>query len=146
VARVAVPLILGVDPGKMTGFFHIAWPERWAEVPTNRVTATLREYHRLGIALIACEKFVLRPGKRAMTAQPDALEVMGVVRSFAADHDIPVEWCQPGAAKKMISNPRLRVAGWYVSTPDMHASDAARQAGRALAVHQPDVFAKVFRV
>ncbi len=81
-----------------------------------------------------------------MTAQPEALQVMGIIEAFAQDHAIPITWCQPGAAKKMVSNQRLKRAGWYVNTPDMHASDAARQALRYVAINRPEVFAQLVRL
>lgn len=145
-------LIVGVDPGKVTGL--AAWrfrdtvglyltPER-QEVSANDVTRVLRLMLRFERpTLLACERFIKATGGRPQTAQPDADRVIGAVRSLADELVVRCVYQSPGPAKRVAPDRLLRQLGWYTRTPDGHANDACRHVLLALATFHVEVFARL---
>lgn len=141
--------VVGIDPGKLTGIFSSALNMGW-EVEPDQVVAILDEMLDCpgSIDVIGMEKYVMRPqGKgRRMTAQPDALDVMGRVRQYAEDHGIELVEAQPNVTKRIVPDKLLRRARWKHTTRDGHADDGARAAGWAILVKNPEEFAKIFKM
>lgn len=143
-------LIVGVDPGKVTGI-AIWWsgdpgsPVYRREVPAVDVASDLREVLRTfeRPTLIACERFIKATGGRPQTAQPDADRVIGAVRSLADELVVRCVYQSPGPAKRVAPDRLLRQLGWYTRTPDGHANDACRHVLLALATFHVEVFARL---
>jgi hypothetical protein len=146
-------IIVGVDPGKVTGL-AVWWdPVVWvrpklpaldvAEVAdSDAVVPVLRRMlDGRRPDLVAIERFV-QTGRR-MTFQPHAQQVVGAVRSFCLEERVALVFQQPGPAKKLASNALLRRIDWSNPTPDGHADDATRHVLLVMATHHPDVFARV---
>lgn len=152
-------IILGVDPGKITGLafwtspgeppLSITFQTPWllTEVPAQEVTKTIKMILRSRKPeLIACERYVAGTGRRAMTHQPDAPELMGELRELARSYDCHFTQQLPGPAKKMAPADVLKRIGAYLKTPDGHANDAARQVVRGLALNYRSYFAELLGV
>lgn len=147
-------IVVGVDPGKVTGIavwcggcsssWHGDVPET-AEIddPTavGAVVARMLQDHRdNGAKLIAIERFVQGARK---TRQPDAHIATGAVGATASQLGLKVVFQSPGPAVKIASNQRLRELGWYVASRDQHANAAQRHVLLALASFFPETFAKL---
>jgi len=144
-------IVIGVDPGKITGIAFWCSPDAAArpwlqggpwlltEVPAYKAVKTIRMVMRSCVPTrIACERFVQGSGRRAMTHQPEAPELTGELRELARAYDCHFSLQLPGPAKKMAPNSVLKKIGAYLPTPDGHANDGARQVIRALALdHKP---------
>jgi hypothetical protein len=143
-------VIIGVDPGLMTGLFVFrTYAANHTEVPQGPVQAAAEQIPNLlhdwviranahmwdddegteephGV-YIAVEKFIITPKTAKLSQQTDALEVTGMVKAVAA-LDGHVDVLQYAKANlKFASDDMLRAVGWW--NPQMrHANDAARQA------------------
>lgn len=143
-------IVVGVDPGKMTGIAILQLPEvRWLrfEVPPTRVLPCIREAlagHKPDA--IACERFVQGTGRRPMSFQGDAQHITGEVSGLAQELGCPFIRQLAGPSKKIASDKVLKKIGAYIATEDGHANDAARQVIRYLADHHPDVFAELIGI
>ena len=136
--------ILGIDPGGTTGIstfycdvnepLTAEWgltqlpPDAAADYIAGYVAecAQLRssfEALGAGTAHVVIERFV--PSARALTFQPDALELIGYTRHLCRQHQVPFSLQAPADAKKIAPNELLRSLGAYRrNTP--HGWDAAR--------------------
>lgn len=132
--------ILGIDPGGTTGL--ASWNDgTWdvRQLPADEVPAYTREWISWPWAEelhVVCERFV--PSARAMTFQPDALELIGYTKYLCKEKGISFTLQSPATAKTLFPNPLLKTIGAYTkSTP--HGLDAARHV--ALWMHQrhPDI-------
>lgn len=144
-------VIIGVDPGKVTGIKVYAHRE-------NRITLGHDQVERDNIARylsnmirdwssvvggdnvhIAVEKFVITKRTAAVSPQADALEITGMVKGFAATGGlgghITVHQIMKGNLK-FANDEMLRLVGWYVPGK-RHANDAARQAFALLKIIDP---------
>jgi len=146
-------IIVGVDPGKVTGLAvwcdgcGMSHPERpdTAEVESSTAVGAvlyrmLAEHGSARANLIAIERFVQSSRK---TRQPHALQVTGEIGALAANLGIKVVYQSPGPSVKIASNQRLRELGWYVYSRDQHANAAQRHVLLAVASFFPDTFAKL---
>jgi hypothetical protein len=141
-------IVVGIDPGKMTGMFMFsphgkiggfnphglkpfyAWQEFEAaaapRILYNEIVDLTERYGHSGVH-IAVERFIINARTAKSSQQADALEITGMVKGFAAIR------CSTPVAQYMKANLRfandaaLRRAGWY-SAKMGHATDAARQA------------------
>ena len=156
-------IIIGVDPGKITGIAMWQSPEArlthngavaqntqpWtvAEVGPTEVLSCIRGM-LLGRRprLIACERFIQGTGRRPMSYQGDAQHITGEVSALAQVLECPFVRQLPGPAKKIASNAVLKRIGAYTGTPDGHGDDACRQVIRALADNFPEVFADLIGI
>ena len=147
-------IIIGVDPGKVTGL--AVWcdrrcgsdhPERPdtsevanADVCGAMLRRMLSEHDGVKPNLIAVERFV--QGSRK-TRQPDALHVTGAVGGIASELGVKVVYQSPSPALKIAPNTLLRRIGWYVASPGQHANAAQRHVLLALATFFPETFARL---
>lgn len=139
--------VAGIDPGKLTGIFTSDQPTLGWEVEPEQVTDVLDQIRGdVGIDIIAMERYVMRPHGKRMTAQPDALDVMGRVRQYALDHRIVLVEAQPNVTKRIVPDKLLRRARWWHQTRDGHINDAARAAGWGILTRDPALFAEIFKM
>lgn len=96
--------------------------------------------------LVGCERFVITSETARHTAQPTALEVIGVVKQLCRLNDWPLHLQQPANAKRLVTNDLLRKLGLWltgrdVGRPDANdANDATRHALLVLAHHRASLF------
>lgn len=132
--------VLGIDPGKMTGlasYVDGTWDVR--QLPADEVPAYTREW--IGWPwteefAIVCERFV--PSARALTFQPDALELIGYTRYLCQEKKIPFTLQPPATAKKLFPNDLLKELGAYVKSTE-HGLDAARHVALWIRTYHPDI-------
>lgn len=129
-------VIIGVDPGLMTGVFAYfsdgvrnGWQHPRDEVALH-VDDCLRRwaaFNEPGNIHIAIERYIITAQTAKLSQQPDALEVTGAVKAIAQIHGVTDVRQYMKANLKYASDSMLRSVGW--SIPGMrHANDAARQA------------------
>lgn len=142
-------MIIGVDPGLMTGLFvyrtyeanHTEVPQGPVQVPADDIPRTLTDWINRANAhmweddgnpepngiFIAVERYIITSRTAKLSQQSEALEVTGMVKAVARLNE-PIEVRQYMKANLgFASDDMLRVVGWH--TPKMrHANDAARQA------------------
>ena len=143
-------MIIGVDPGLMTGLFVFrTYAANHTEVPQGPVQASADQIPTLlhdwiiranahmwdddggteqphGVYL-AVEKFIITGRTAKLSQQTDALEVTGMVKALAALNGWIDVKQYAKANLKFANDDALKRAGWY--SPKMrHANDAARQA------------------
>lgn len=143
-------MIIGVDPGLMTGLFvfrtyaanHTEVPQGSVQTPAEQIPNLLHDWIIRANAhmwdddegteephgvYLAVEKFVITGRTAKLSQQTDALEVTGMIKAIAALNDhIPVKQYMK-ANLKFASDAALKRAGWY-DPKQPHATDAARQA------------------
>lgn len=147
-------IIMAVDPGLVSGW--ALWDStdlvkqsglqtqeiEYARIGTF-VHQKLEVYKTPGVTLeLVVERYTMNP--RLKTAQPEALKIMGQLELVAQLHDVQLHYYLPSTTKTMLSNTRLKTAGWYRATKDGHANDAARLVGTHLGVRYPEIFGKLF--
>jgi hypothetical protein len=132
-------VIIGIDPGLMTGVFtwrsgrERSWFEGMhleAETFPRQFWNELRRQSR-GVKPdnihMAIERYIITPKTAKLSQQTEALEVTGMVKAIAALHGVSDVRQYAKANLKFASDDMLKAVGW--STPGMrHANDAARQA------------------
>lgn len=127
-------IIIGVDPGNVTGIamYRVRWfmPLLSAEIAADEVGMYLRHYldytvPKDELVRLHAERYTITPGVR--TAQPAALEVMGVLKDIARQRALPLAWSSPRTAKNQFPDDLLRKLKWYRRTKDGHANDGMRQ-------------------
>jgi hypothetical protein len=139
-------VIIGIDPGLMTGLFayyntvrlgttspvdHWNWPEQFsADIAPFKLSEYLNEAAEMfsnASVHIAIERYIITPKTAKLSQQTEALEVTGTVKAIAALHGVSNVRQYAKANLKFASDDMLKAVGW--STPGMrHANDAARQA------------------
>lgn len=138
--------ILGCDPGKASGvalwvpsidhtsIFASAELARdeikpWAMEEIKRASTTPSRMGLVGIrlCLIATENFTQARGGQPLTNQPDALRVIGLLRTLADDLSCSLTTNGASSAKKLANNERMRRIGWYKYTKNGHETDARRE-------------------
>lgn len=153
-------IIIGVDPGKITGLAlyqsltsdaigsgTVIGPiKSWAvaEVTNTQVIPYIRALLRgRKPDAIACERFVQGTGRRSMSYQGDAQHITGEVSALAQDLGCPFIRQLAGPAKKTGNDKILKQLGCYTVTPGGHANDGCRQVVRAMATLFPDFYAQL---
>lgn len=127
-------IIIGIDPGKMTGVavYDTSIPKKHPvtdEIPAAEVGKWLRtqvsfDYPGPDVRVMG-EQFTMSSGG-VLTPQPEALEVMGVVKDMKAFLGYHLEWVLPSTSKRRAPNELLRKMGWWRPTKDGHGNDACR--------------------
>lgn len=136
-------VIVGIDPGLMTGVFSYQSITdspgcAWSQVAASDVPKFLRtllsrwqDWAGHSSVHVAVEKYIITARTAKLTQQSEALEVTGMVKAVA-DQYLSTEVHQYLKANlKYANDDMLRTMGWY--KPSMrHANDAARQASALL--------------
>lgn len=135
-----VTTILGVDPGKMTGFslydltsmtFTGAWELPmdefldWAHVTSYTLPP--------GNLEVACENFhiTVHTAKKSQGERQWSLEQIGVLRWLSRQYGHHLVLTSPSDAKRFCTDEKLRNAAMY-TTGRGHANDSTRQIVHAL--------------
>lgn len=129
-------VLIGVDPGKMTGIFvyfedgmrdAVQYPR--GEITPHTADSLKRwaEWYGPDNIHIAIEKYIITPGTAKLSQQTDALEVTGMVKGVAQLHGIKDVRQYAKANLKYANDDMLRDIGWGIASL-RHANDAARQA------------------
>lgn len=147
--------VLGVDPGKKCGVAELGYTENgwtfasWA-LPRVEATDTLRgllDAQQAGFydhTHVACERYTIGQRTVKMSRQPDALEVIGVVRGLATGAHASFDLQGVSDAKKLGNPDVLRQLRWWKVGRDAdHANDAAAHVLLAVARHFPTVFRRL---
>lgn len=125
--------VLGVDPGGTTGLCildcNVDEPKVWlVESHQLGLKETFRWLHDdlplLAVNGIGIERFTFTPRTMKLSAQYDAVYVIGAVLSFAVNNELPIRLQSPANAKTAYQNDHLQELGISVKGP--HAKDAAR--------------------
>jgi hypothetical protein len=120
--------ILGVDPGKTTGYVllntHPFRLEEWGQLQPDRVAKEMDRLVELA-SLVAVERFVIRP-MNAQTAQYDALYVIGGLTFLTRLAGVPLRLQTPADAKNVFSDDILRTMDLFTAVSGPHARDALR--------------------
>jgi hypothetical protein len=145
-------VIIGIDPGLMTGVFTWHSGQHAPDFATYRALETLSPWFEglhieaeafpdrfwnemVGWCLnmpperihVAIERYIITPKTAKLSQQTDALEVTGMAKAIASIHGVTDVRQYAKANLKFASDDMLRGVGWY--SPKMrHANDAARQA------------------
>lgn len=136
-------VIVGIDPGLMTGVFSYQSVDAVPGCAGSQVAASdMPMFLRTLLARwsdvaghsgvhVAVERYIITSRTAKLSQQADALEVTGMVKAVA-DQYLSTEVHQYLKANlKFASDDMLRTMGWY--NPKMrHANDAARQASALL--------------
>jgi len=145
-------ILIGVDPGKITGIAVWWSPDFWeaengkkpldtAEVEASAVARVLRRMlDGERPTLMAVERYVQGQKK---THQPEAHQVIGVVRSLADELVVRCVYQNPGSAKKIGTTARLKKLGYHVPTKDNHANSATAHMLLLMATFHPTVYAEL---
>jgi len=132
-------VIIGIDPGLMTGVFtwrsgrDLPWFEgmhlKAATFPRqfwNELRRQSRGVKPDNIHM-AIERYIITPKTAKLSQQTEALEVTGMVKAIAALHGVTDVRQYTKANLKFASDSMMRGVGWH-SPSFRHANDAARQA------------------
>ena len=132
-----------VDPGEMCGYMMLAndgkvlgHGEAFPFACVRILEDQLRENDDPS-TFVVVERYTITPMTHKMTRQYAALETIGAIRYVAAKYRRAVH-LQSRSEKSRVSNTLLISLGWYKSTPDGHANDAARHAFVAMLNHAPN--------
>lgn len=146
-------IILGIDPGQMTG---LAWWDVeaqavyvsaqqpayqavlnvWEWLEHHRDSAVPQEYE---VVQVACEKYVIGPRTLQATRQYDALHVAGAVRFKCQELGVLYTEYPPSESKRLVTDERLQRLGlWQPGRGHVH--DATRQVLTHLAREHPTRF------
>lgn len=136
-------IILGVDPGKTTGwaFFNTAYPDSFQSWQADRndfVDIIVPYLEKTGDRLdIACESYVLTSGTMRTSRSDEnwSIEQIGVLRHWARRHGHHFELQTAGNAKKFSTDAKLKDIGWW-KPGNGHANDAARHVLLYVARHE----------
>lgn len=142
---VSISLIIGVDPGLMTGVTEVAVPamtfsshELTALAACDLVEGWAARYG--ADLVVSCERYTIMG--RGKTSQPDALEVIGALRWICHRHGSTFE-LRGAADAARIGNPALiRAVRWHTPGPG-HADRATAQVIATLAERLPGQFMRL---
>jgi hypothetical protein len=110
----------------------VAYAERWARAGDEHSTVSL-----------CWERYDNPPGRRILTAQPEAQKANGALEYVATQCGVTFRQQSRVDAKKVVTDKVLRQLGWFKSTKDGHANDASRQAGFFLHQNHPELWMKL---
>lgn len=139
-------LIIGVDPGKVTG---LAWliddvfmsSEYSSMNACTTIDSLIRVYGEQDAVIIAVERYNITQQTTKLTRQYDALEVIGVCRWIACLHDAQFLLQSASGAQRCGNRDVLRTLGWWKPGGD-HLNKAAAQVALAYQKIYPHEFAK----
>lgn len=133
-------IVLGVDPGATTGLAIIDVADgsgRTKVIETHQlaVKETMLWLRRelVAVDLVGVERYVITQRTAKLSRQPDALEIIGVVKSLLLFNltdfgiEVPLSMHTVSDAKTVWSNERLKRHDLY-SQASGHAKDALRHA------------------
>lgn len=138
-------IVIGVDPGKMTGWAACqadGTDFKSKEAPVNDFVDHMTVY--LGLASpchVAAERFVISGGTvtKGRTDENWTIEQIGVLRHLCRRHGHTFELQGAGDAKEFAPDSRLKQVGWH--TPGRgHANDGARHLLLCLARRHQSAF------
>jgi hypothetical protein len=95
-----------------------------AQLPFNEMCSFL-DNTSFQLKQIVVERYIITPETAKKSQQPDALEVIGMLRYFSVTEHIPMQYQTSAQAKRMITDERLKEVGWYTKGLE-HGNDAAR--------------------
>jgi hypothetical protein len=135
---------LAIDPGKMTGVarYEVLNGETYFESFELESRYQVGKYvdDRAGtLDVVIVERFDISERTAKLSAQYDALYIIGALDYICHERDIPF-LLSGRDAKGFSSDNKLRTVGWYRPTPGGHANDASRHLLRYLAVAARDPF------
>lgn len=137
-------LIIGVDPGKMTG---LAWlvDNTFRSTDLTALDActmidTLMTQHSDRPTIITAERYTITTNTAKLTRQYDALEVIGVCRWLAHMRRAQFELQAASAAQRCGNRDVLSALGWWGRGFD-HRNKAAAQVALAYQQRFPNEFA-----
>ena len=128
-------VLIGIDPGKMTGVFvyfedglrdAVQHPR---EEIARHTADSLKRWadwygpHNLHIAI---ERYIITPNTAKLSQETDALEVTGMVKGFAQVNNIKDVRQYTKTNLRYADDNMLRSVGWQIACL-RHANDAARQ-------------------
>jgi hypothetical protein len=134
-------VIIGVDPGLMTGvFLYSNLSVRFMDSPSGDhvAAAEMPRYLRDTVSKatdfvgyngvhVAVERYIITPKTAKLSQQTEALEVTGVAKAIVSLYAATEVRQYAKSNLKFASDDMLKAVGWY--NPKMrHANDAARQA------------------
>lgn len=117
---------LALDPGKTTGVgYRAADGElRGLQWPGEDIEAVLEGMHAVyGLDEVVIESFMSRPGGAAVSLS--APVTIGRIIAWCEAHEVRYVMQTPAAAKRLVTNDRLRAFGGWVRGFE-HARDALR--------------------
>ena len=139
-------VILGIDPGEMTGVFGSIYTElngntvtinRGYQHSRDEVMERLHNYITgwaeqwgAGYVHVAVERYIITKRTASLSQQPAAMEITGAVKGFAELAGVEVKQYLK-ANLKYANDDMLRRMGWF-KKGHRHANDAARQASALL--------------
>jgi hypothetical protein len=146
-------ILVGVDPGKVTGI-AVWWDpdfydstERGRDIDiaevedSTKVASVIRrilEGNKPHLILI--ERFKQNARK---TNQPEASEVTGAVRSLAEELHVRCVYQSPSPAKKLGTTTLLKKLGWWSPSTGDHQNSACRHVLLGMATFMPVKFAQL---
>jgi predicted RNase H-like nuclease (RuvC/YqgF family) len=139
-------LIIGVDPGKMTG---LAWliddtfksTDLTAINACDMISNLLISYSEQRPVIIAAERYNITQRTVKLTRQYDALEVIGTCRWMAHNHHTMFILQAASEAQRCGNRDVLRALGWWKPGGD-HLNKAAAQVVLAYQQAFPHEFAR----
>jgi hypothetical protein len=144
-------VLIGVDPGKMTGvyvYFEDGVRDA-SQYPREEIALHLADSLRRWAASygphnlhIAVEKYIITPNTAKLSQQTDALEVTGMVKGIAQVNRITDVRQYLKSNLKYAGDGMLADIGWYPMGL-RHAADAARQTFALLREVDPPVWSKI---
>jgi hypothetical protein len=128
--------IIAVDPGGTTGIattvfdgdggwsgfssreeIHLSGALNWVDLLLT---------HKVANHELVVERFTITPATARMSAQYDALYIIGALMYLAHETQVKMTLQPPAGAKRVATNARLEQLGWRNPTKGGHADDAAR--------------------
>ncbi len=122
-------MILGIDPGKMTGMCLLVKGEvRWfEEVPFDDIHTVLKDTIP-ETDLVVVERYTISMRTVKMTRQYEALYTIGMTIYLTRIHKVEMTLQSPADAKAAFDDDHLRELGMYDQVVGGHARDALRHA------------------
>ena len=126
-------LIVGVDPGKVSGvavFDTITREFEPYEIPTWEAVGmvdTLLSHPRVEMEAVVVEDYVItRETLKKTRGENWSMESIGALRYLTQEHGIPLYEFTAHDSKAFGTDTKLISAGWWYPTRDGHQNDAAR--------------------
>lgn len=110
----------------------VAYAEDWAKHGNGN-----------GAVSLCWERYDQPPGRRVLTAQPEAMMANGALEYVATRCGVTFRQQSRVDAKKVVPDAVLRRLGWFQKTKDGHANDASRQAGFFLHQFHPELWLRL---
>jgi len=137
-------MVLGVDPGLHCGMAELrdgkirTWETAPLDAASHASYLARRSRTTKVPLIIAVERFTIT-GNRRRTAQPDALEVIGMLRFIAHTYTVQLYITGASDAQRVGNSNVLRALGWWTPGVD-HLNQAAAQVAYTLARVAPKAF------